>query len=142
MADGNDRPRKIEFSNAVSSQTLKGATMKVLGVAASGALAIGFSATLALANPAMLPKHPGYPAEGEFANDPGQGNQTGEIALRESAASEDQHSVQNLKDPSNERLIESQGAGRLPKVEGPEIKIEPPVQEGTRMPKPSEGELK
>lgn len=109
--------------------------MKLFRVAASGIPAVGLFATLALANPALLPNHPGYPAEGEFANDPGQKNQTAETALRESATSEDRHSVQNLKDASNERLIESQGAGRLPKVQGPEIKIEPPIQEGSRMPK-------
>ena len=102
-------------------------------IAAGGASTVGLFAALALANPAMLPNHPGYPAQGEFANDPGQKNQTGETALRESAASEDRHSFQNLKDSSNERLLEPQGAGRLPKVEGPQIKIDPPVTEGTRI---------
>jgi hypothetical protein len=109
--------------------------MKLFHISVGGALTIGFFATLALANPALLPNHPGYPAGGEFAYDPGQKNLSGETALRESATSEDRHSIQQLKDVSNERLIESQGAGRLPKVEGPQIKIEPPVQEGTRMPK-------
>ncbi|MGH7230155.1 MAG: hypothetical protein ACREJU_02200 [Nitrospiraceae bacterium] len=107
--------------------------MKLFRIIAGGTLAIGFFAGLVLANPSMLPNHPGYPAGGEFANDPGQKNQTGETALRESAASEDRHSVQNLKDSSNERLLETQGAGRLPKVEGPQITIEPPVKEGTRI---------
>jgi hypothetical protein len=109
--------------------------MKLFHISVGGALTIGLFATLALANPALLPNHPGYPAGGEFANDPGQKNLSGETALRESATSEDRHSVQQLKDATNERLIEPQGAGRLPKVEGPQIKIEPPVQEGTRMPK-------
>jgi hypothetical protein len=109
--------------------------MKLFHMAVAGVLPVGLFATLALANPALLPSHPGYPAEGEFANDPGQKNLSGETALRESAASEDKHSVQGLKDANNGRLLESQGAGRLPKVEGPQITIEPPVQEGTRMPK-------
>jgi len=37
-------------------------------------------------------------------------------------------------DPNNARLLEHQGAGRLPTVDGPNIKIDPPVKEGTRMP--------
>jgi len=41
--------------------------------------------TLALANPALLPKHPGYPASGN-ANDQGQTNATGEKALSAAAA--------------------------------------------------------
>lgn len=109
--------------------------MNLFQIVIGETLILGCFATLALANPALLSNHPGYPAEGEFANDPGQRNLSGETVLRESAASEDKHSVQNLKDASNEQLMEPQGAGRLPKVEGPQIKIEPPVQEGTRMPK-------
>jgi hypothetical protein len=31
-------------------------------------------------------------------------------------------------------MVEHQGAGQLPIVQGPNIKIEPPVKEGTRMP--------
>jgi len=37
-------------------------------------------------------------------------------------------------DPNNARLLEHQGAGRLPLVQGPKITIDPPVKEGTRMP--------
>jgi hypothetical protein len=99
--------------------------LKFFRIAVSEALAVGIFATLVLANPSMLPNHPGYPAGGEFANDPGQRNQTGETALRESASSEDRHSVQAFKERSNERLLEPQGAGRLPNVEGPQITIEP-----------------
>ena len=109
--------------------------MKHFHIAVGEILTIGLFAAYAFANPATLPNHPGYPAGGEFANDPGQRNLSGETALRESAASEDRHSFQDLTDINNERLLESPGAGRLPKVEGPQIRIEPPVQEGTRMPK-------
>jgi hypothetical protein len=99
-------------------------------------------AALALANPALLPKHPGYPGEASkspvtgqtLGNDAGAQNQFGEVALREAAASEDAHITQNFRTQEQEsRIMESQGAGRLPKVEGPQIKIEPPVKEGTRM---------
>jgi hypothetical protein len=90
---------------------------------------------LVVANPALLPKHPGYPSGGEFANDTGQHNLTAEQSLSKAAAAEDSHSVQSLSDENNERLLKSQGAGRLPTVQGPNIKIEPPVNEATRMPK-------
>jgi hypothetical protein len=35
----------------------------------------------------MLPKHPGYPSGGEFANDKGQQNFTHDQSLRDAAAS-------------------------------------------------------
>ena len=93
------------------------------------------TAALAAANPAMLPKHPGYPSGGEYANDTGQKNLTVEQSLASAAVSEDAHTAQKLVDPYNARLLKSQGAGQLPTVQGPQIKIEPPVTEATRMPK-------
>ncbi len=99
----------------------------------AGFVLIGM-ATLALANPAMLPKHPGYPARGEFANDTGQQNLTRAQSLQDAARSGDANLVQNLEDPSNPTLLERQGAGRLPIVQGPAIKIAPPVKEAPRMP--------
>ncbi|MEK6526795.1 MAG: hypothetical protein AABZ22_07975, partial [Nitrospirota bacterium] len=59
----------------------------------------------------------------------------GEKATLAGAAAEDAHVVQNLSDENNQRLLKQQGAGQLPTVQGPQIKIEPPVKEGTRMPK-------
>ena len=91
------------------------------------------SASLAAANPSMLPKHPGYPSGGS-ANDTGQKSLTVEQSLRAGAASEDAHTAQKLVDPNNARLVKPQGAGQLPTVQGPQIKIEPPVSEATRMP--------
>jgi hypothetical protein len=105
-------------------------TMVMTGLVLVGA------ASLASANPSMLPKHPGYPSGGEYANDTGQKNLTLAQSLRAAAASEDTHTGQKLVDPNNARLLKPQGAGQLPKVEGPNIKIELPVAEGTRMPKP------
>jgi hypothetical protein len=87
---------------------------------------------LVIANPALLPKHPGYPAEGN-ANDAGQHNLTLEQSLAQGAASEDAHTTQSLVEPIDGRILKSQGAGRLPTVQGPDIKIAPPVQSGTRM---------
>jgi hypothetical protein len=88
---------------------------------------------LALANPSMLPKHPGYPAGGEFANDRGQQNLTYNQSILEAAKSGDTNMAPTLMDPNNARVLEHGGAGQLPVVEGPKIKIEPPVKEGTRM---------
>ena len=98
--------------------------------------------SLALANPTMLPKHPGYPmgkavdpVSGQsLANDPGQANATGESSLQQAAAFDDVHVSQSLLSNQNDqRLLEKPGAGLLPKVQGPNIKIEPPVKEATKM---------
>ena len=108
--------------------------MKVSTIVMTGLVLAG-SAALAAANPAMLSQQPGYPSGGEYANDPGQKNLTVEQSLSRAAASEDAHTGQKLVDPNDARLLKSQGAGQLPTVQGPQIKIEPPVTESTRMPK-------
>lgn len=100
------------------------------------------SISLVLANPTMLPKHPGYPmgkavdpVSGQsLANDPGQTNATGENSLAQASAYDDVHVMQNLSiNQNDQRLLEKPGAGVLPKVQGPNIKIEPPVKEGTKV---------
>jgi hypothetical protein len=105
--------------------------------AASGLL---FAVSLASANPALLPKHPGYPAKqatspvtGQpLANDPGQMNAGGDKAALEAASFDDRHVKQTLQDSNNMRIQAKEGAGRLPKVQGPQIKIEPPVTSATK----------
>jgi hypothetical protein len=106
------------------------------------ALAFVFlTASILFANPGMLPKHPGYPmgkavdpVKGQaLANDPGQANATGEKSLMQAAASDDTHIKQSLSNENDQRLMEKPGAGLLPKVQGPNIKIEPPVKEGTKV---------
>ncbi|HSF67834.1 MAG TPA: hypothetical protein VLA67_10450 [Nitrospiraceae bacterium] len=100
------------------------------------------ASALALANPTMLPKHPGYPmgkavdpVSGQsLANDPGQTNATGEKSLTQAAVFDDVHVKQNLSiNENDQRLMEKPGAGLLPKVQGPSIKIEPPVKEATKV---------
>ena len=97
---------------------------------------IGFvltgSASLALANPATIPDHPGYPSKGEFANDTGQRNLTVEQSLAAAAASEDAHTGQFLVDPNNARLLQSQGTDQPPAIKGPNSKTQSPMTEGTR----------
>lgn len=70
----------------------------------------------AAANPATLPKHPGYPMDKatdpvtgqSLANDPGQANATGDKALMEAAAFEDTHVMQSLSASPNEQEIRSE----------------------------------
>jgi hypothetical protein len=100
-----------------------------------------WTASEVIANPAMLPKHEGYPmgkavdpVKGQsLANDPGQTNATGERSLMEAAAFDDAHAKQQLINQSDLRVLEKPGAGLLPKVQGPNIKIEPPVKEATKV---------
>ena len=50
------------------------------------------------------------------------------------AAFDDRHVSQRLPiNDQNQRLLEKPGAGILPKVQGPQIVIDPPVKEGTKV---------
>ena len=98
------------------------------------------TAVYASANPSMLPKHEGYPmgkatdpvTGKSLGNDPGQKNATGTKALEQAAMADDVHSRQDIHNENDARVLEKPGAGLLPKVEGPQIKIEPPVKEATK----------
>lgn len=113
--------------------------MKMLVSVLAGA-ALTLVASLALANPSMLPKHEGYPmgkatdpVTGKpLSNDPGQTNASGGKALERSAMVDDAHTRQQLKNQNDQRIVEKPGAGVLPKVQGPQIRIEPPVKEATK----------
>ncbi len=102
----------------------------------SGAL---FALSMASANPGMLPKHEGYPAKASVdpvkgqatANDPGQSDARGDATLMKSANSI--KAEQKLTKKDNARITGSEGAGRVPKVSGPQIKIEPPVTSATKI---------
>jgi hypothetical protein len=115
--------------------------MKTILVLFTGFIVL-LTISLVLANPTMLPKHPGYPmgkavdpVSGQsLANDPGQSNATGENSLAEASKFDDVHVKQSLSiNENDQRLLEKPGAGLLPKVEGPNIQIEPPVKEATKM---------
>ncbi|HNV33287.1 MAG TPA: hypothetical protein PLJ07_14705 [Nitrospira sp.] len=100
-----------------------------------------FMCSMASANPALLPKHEGYPMKNDgspvngqpTANDPGQKAGGGESTLQKSADSSSKHAEQKLVKSDNARITEGQGAGRLPNVQGPQIKIEPPVTSATKI---------
>jgi hypothetical protein len=101
----------------------------------AGLLFVGMTG-LALANPSMLPKHPGYPSGGEFANDTGQQNLTNSQSLIEAAKSGDTSMTpkfmdQNTVNQNNARISERGGAGQSPVV-GPNAKTEPSVKEAER----------
>ena len=82
----------------------------------------------AAANPATLPKHPGYPmgkaidpVSGQsLANDPGQGNATGNKALMESAAFDDTHVMQGLAFTTNEQEVRDRLNAATPSNEAKE----------------------
>lgn len=116
--------------------------MKTSTIVLLATAVVPLTASLALANPAMLPTHPGYPmgkavdpVTGQsLANDPGQANARNEESLTKAAIFDDARSKQNLLfNQNDERLLEKPGAGLLPKVQGPNITIEPPVKEGTKV---------
>lgn len=99
-----------------------------------------FVFSMASANPALLPKHEGYPMKNDgspvngqpTANDPGQKDARGESTLQK-ASDSIKSAEQKLTKTDNARITESQGAGRLPNVQGPQIKIEPPVTSATKI---------
>lgn len=116
--------------------------MKTFLSTVMGVAIIGMAASVAMANPALLPKHEGYPAKvatspvtGQpLANDSGQTNDGGDKALTKSVNRTDNHVEQKLVDPNNKRVVDkSAGSGRLPKVQGPQIHIEPPVTSATKI---------
>ncbi len=84
-----------------------------------------FMATVAFANPATLPDHPGYPAKGKSpatgqstANDPGQPSAGGANASILAASTADHAAMNMTSDPNRMRIKASKGAGQLPDVEG------------------------
>lgn len=115
--------------------------MKLLTGAVATASSILLACSVASANPALLPKHEGYPMKNTgspvngqpTANDPGQTNAGGVTSLLKAAGFDDHHSKQELVKTDNARITKEQGAGRLPNVEGPDIKIAPPVTSATKI---------
>ena len=111
----------------------------ILGTVAtvSGVL---FALSMASANPSLLPKHEGYPMQNSgspvtgqpTANDPGQSDAHGEDTLLKSADSV-KSAQQNLMKSDNERITKGLGANQLPTVQGPQIKIAPPVTSATKI---------
>jgi hypothetical protein len=113
-----------------------GAFMRLFTMTIAGFVFLGMTG-LVLANPSMLPKHPGYPSGGEFANDKGQKNLTYSQSLLEAATSGDTNMIptlmdQNNVDQNNAKLMEHGGAGQSPVV-GSNVTTAPSVREGERI---------
>jgi hypothetical protein len=114
--------------------------MKLAIVAVATTSAVLCALSIASANPALLPKHEGYPMKNSgspvtgqpTANDPGQSDAHGSDALLKSADSV-KTAQQDLTKTDNARITAGQGAGRLPNVQGPQIKIAPPVTSATKI---------
>jgi hypothetical protein len=94
-----------------------------------------FALSMASANPSLLPKHEGYPMKNSGSPVTGQptANASGEKAELKAAAADDNHVQQNLMKSDNERITKGQGANQLPTVQGPQIKIAPPVTSATKI---------
>jgi hypothetical protein len=115
--------------------------MKLLTGAVATISSILLACSMASANPALLPKHEGYPMKNSgspvtgqpTANDPGQKDGHGTSSLLKAAEFDDKHSKQELMKTDNARITEGQGAGRLPNVQGPQIMIAPPVTSATKI---------
>lgn len=103
--------------------------MRVVTSTMTGCLFLGMTG-VALANPALLPNHPGYPSRGEFAYDTGRQNLTHAQSLQDAAESENANIVQQLENPANPELLRQEGAGNLPSG-----KSAPPVAEMKQGPK-------
>jgi hypothetical protein len=114
--------------------------MKLLTGAVATVSSILLACSVASANPALLPKHEGYPMKNTgspvngqaTANDPGQPDAHGTSTLLKSADSV-KSAEQKLVKTDNARITDGQGAGRLPNVEGPQITIAPPVTSATKI---------
>jgi hypothetical protein len=115
--------------------------MKLIIGAVATVSGVLFALSMAMANPSLLPKHEGYPMKNSgspvtgqpTANDPGQTNASGEKAELKAAAFDDSHAQQNLMKTDNARITQGQGANQLPSVQGPQIKIAPPVTSATKI---------
>jgi hypothetical protein len=125
-----------EMMCATGVRNKGGSIMRLFTMTIAGLAFLGMTG-LALANPSMLPKHPGYPSGGEFANDMGQKNLTYNQSVLEAAKSGDTNMTatvmdQNNVDQNNARISDRSGAGQSPVV-GPNGKTEPSVKEGERV---------
>ena len=104
--------------------------IRLLLVALAGT---AFMATVAFANPALLGSHPGYPSAAtkspvdgtRTSYDAGQGNAVGDGTLEKGASFLNDSSLNKVSDPNRMRIKTSNGAGRLPDVDGPLNMVKP-----------------
>ena len=102
--------------------------MRLFTIITAGLVCLGMT-MLAMANPAMLPKHPGYPSRGEFANDTGRNNLNYSQSIEGAATSGDTTMGTMPMDPKNTGMPEPQVVDPIKGA------LEPSVKEGIRIPK-------
>ncbi len=102
--------------------------MRLIMIAILGLMCAGMPVS-ALANPAMLPQHPGYPSSGEFANDTGRKNLTYSQSMEKAARSGDITMGTVPIDPKHTEILEPQAVDPLKQAIGQ------PQKEGMRIPK-------
>ena len=119
----------IDFAREMVGCSMKGVFLMKLFTSTMMALVCIGMTVLAMANPAMLPKHPGYPSSGEFANDTGQSNLTYRQSIQEAARSGDTTMGTMPIDPKNTEILEPQVVDSLKGA------VEQPVKDGMRIPK-------
>jgi hypothetical protein len=81
--------------------------MRFIMIAIVGSVCAGMTVA-ALANPAILPQHPGYPSSGEFANDTGRKNLTYSQSMEAAARSGDITMGTMPIDPKHTGILEPQ----------------------------------
>ena len=104
-------------------------SIRLLLIAVAGT---ALMASVAFANPGLLPAHPGYPAaetkspaDGtRTSHDAGQANAVGSKASMAASSTADASSMETASDPNRARVKKSMGAGRLPEVEGALNKVD------------------
>ncbi len=90
------------------------------------------TASLAFANPGMLPSHTGYPMSDtkspvdgtRTSYDPGQASGGGAMASMKAASFNDVDPMNMVTDENRMRIKSSMGAGRLPEIKGHMNKVD------------------
>ena len=98
--------------------------MKLFAMMTTALVLIGMTG-LVMANPGMLPKHPGYPSSGEFANDTGQKNLTYRQSIEEAARSGDTTMGAMPVDARNTGVVDLQDVDPLKRAVEQPLKQEP-----------------
>ena len=104
-------------------------SIRILLIALAGT---ALMASVAFANPSMLPSHAGYPmaettspVDGtRTSHDTGQMNAGGSTAAMAASSTADAAAMNTTNDTNNDRKKASQGAGLLPEVEGALNKVD------------------
>ena len=115
-------------------------SIRLLLIALAGT---ALTASVAFANPSMLPSHAGYPmaettspVDGtRTSHDTGQESAGGSKASMAASSTADAAAMNTTNDTNNDRKMKSQGAGLLPEVEGAlnKVNINPAGAKSTKM---------